>query len=175
MKRQVTWIALGLLVLVVDLLTWMTPYPYHTIIRHQAEVQQVDPLLVAAVIRAESSFRPEAISSQGAVGLMQVMPSTGAWIFKQTGWTGDLRQPGMNIAVGVWYLRYLLNHYGGNIPLALAAYNSGPQVVDRWVRQGHFGAHTPIAAIPYPETRAFVRRVLWFYRAYHVVYGPVPA
>lgn len=117
-----------------------------------AREYQLDPALVHAVITAESSYDPEAISTAGAVGLMQLMPATARRYGVQ-----DRRDPADNLRGGVRYLGYLLDRFK-TLPLALAAYNAGEQAV---VKYGH---EIP----PYPETQTYVRRVLDYYRAYQV-------
>lgn len=103
----------------------------------------VDPALIAAVIRVESGFRPDAVSARGAQGLMQVMPDTAALL----GFS-DSADPHTNLEIGTRYLAILLDQFGGDAELALAAYNAGPGAVRRW-------GTVP----PFRETRAFVRRV----------------
>ena len=107
---------------------------------------QVDQALVKAVIKAESAFRPDAISPKGARGLMQLMPATALRhnVF-------DIHAPAENIRGGVKHLRMLLDRYGGNVVKAVAAYNAGEDAVDRY-------GGVP----PYQETRTYVWRVLQF-------------
>src|SRR6187200_946187 len=113
------------------------PLRHEDIIRQQARAKQLDPALIAAVIYTESRFRDQT-SNAGAKGLMQLMPSTADYIARKSGGTafvqGDLATPQVNIAYGSWYLRYLLDKYGGNHILALAAYNAGEGKVDSWWR-----------------------------------------
>ncbi len=104
----------------------------------------VDPWLVESVIRAESAFNPTAVSRTGARGLMQLMPRTAAMLGVR-----DSFNPRENIEGGVRHLRYLLDRYPGNIPLAVAAYNAGERAVD---------SHRGIP--PYAETQQYVQRVL---------------
>jgi soluble lytic murein transglycosylase len=141
------------------------PLRHEDIIRQQARDKNLDPALIAGVIYTESRFRDQT-SSAGAKGLMQLMPATADYIARKSGGTafvqGDLATPQVNIAYGSWYLRYLLGKYGGNELLALAAYNAGEGAVDRWrgaasARGERFRA---AAHIPFPETRAYVERVL---------------
>ena len=134
------------------------------IIRTQAAEKRLDPALIAAVIYAESKFEPRP-SSAGAEGLMQILPETAYYLAKLSGGrtfsSGDLATPSVNVAYGSYYLRYLLDHYGGNEVLALAAYNGGLANVDRWVAHADAaGRELTIADIPFPETREYVRRVL---------------
>jgi soluble lytic murein transglycosylase-like protein len=122
----------------------------HRAITQTSELHRVDPALVRAVIKAESSFDPDAVSRQGAMGLMQLMPKT-ALSLRVT----DPYDPGQNIAGGVRHLRYLLDRFQGNLPLALAAYNAGETRVSRESRVPRIR-----------ETREYVRRVLRFYKDY---------
>jgi soluble lytic murein transglycosylase len=131
------------------------PLRYSTIVRVHANENHIDPALLAAVIDAESKFDPSAHSSAGAVGLMQLTPSTAKGIAQYTGGTrfrvSDLTDPDINVRYGAWYLRHLLDRYHEDERLALAAYNAGEDNVDRWL-QAHEG-------IQFSETRAYVARV----------------
>ena len=143
--------------------TWLYPYDYRSYIETSAAQQRADPFLVAAVIKHESKFQPTARSDGGAVGLMQLMPQTAAWIAGQLGepFTEDyLYDPALNIRYGVWYLAELEREFGGNDILALAAYNAGRGNVRDWMERSHWTDQFEIDAIPYPETRLYVRRVL---------------
>jgi soluble lytic murein transglycosylase len=96
---------------------------------------------------------------------MQITPATAHDIARKSGGTefvtGDLATPQVNISYGAWYLRYLMGRYAGNRTLALAAYNAGEGNVDRWIdRARRRNADLTVAAIPFPETREYVRRVL---------------
>jgi soluble lytic murein transglycosylase len=139
------------------------PLPYEEIVRGHAENYELDPALLAAVIYAESKFDADAVSSAGAVGLMQLLPETAQGIADRTGGGGyeasDLRDPEINVRYGAWYLDHLRDKYRDHpdpIALALAAYNAGQTNVDRWV--GDAPAGEPVG-IPFPETRAYVDRV----------------
>jgi soluble lytic murein transglycosylase len=139
------------------------PLRHDDIIRQQAADKDLDPALIAAVIYEESRFRDQT-SHAGARGLMQITPETADAIAKHSGGTRfqqeDLADPQINIAYGSYYLRLLLDHYGGNETLAIAAYNAGMGNVDRWVNEAG-GADTFKSAehIPFPETRAYVENV----------------
>jgi soluble lytic murein transglycosylase len=136
------------------------PLRHDDIIRQQAAEKDLDPALIAAVIYAESRFRDQT-SHAGARGLMQVTPQTAREIAERSGGTAfeesDLATPQINIAYGTWYLRWLMERYGDNETLAIAAYNAGTGNVDRWIARNP--GMTP-AEIPFPETRAYVDRVL---------------
>jgi soluble lytic murein transglycosylase-like protein len=116
-------------------------------IQEAATRYRLSPALIRSVIRAESDFQPDAVSPAGAQGLMQLMPGTA----EELGVTNpfDVRQ---NIDGGARYLRQMLDQFGGNLKLALAAYNAGPGAVTKYNGQ-----------VPYPETREYVKRVVRFY------------
>jgi soluble lytic murein transglycosylase len=139
------------------------PLRHEDIIRQQARDKNLDPALIAAVIYQESKFQ-DRTSGAGARGVMQLLPSTAHYIARKSGGTqfqqGDLADPQINIAYGSWYLRYLLDHYGGNERLAIAAYNGGETNVDQWVaKAGGPGKFKTDEDIPFPETRAYVSSV----------------
>ena len=144
--------------------SWIYPYDYRSYIETSAESRRTDPFLVAAVIKHESKFEPRARSDGGARGLMQLMPATAEWIARQLGvpFTEEyLYDPALNIRYGVWYLAELEREFGGNDILALAAYNAGRGNVRDWMERFHWTEQfDEIEAIPYPETRFYVRRVL---------------
>jgi soluble lytic murein transglycosylase len=145
-----------------------------SIIREQAAQKDLDPALIAAVIYAESKFEPRP-SSAGAQGLMQILPTTAYYLAHLSGGTrftaGDLATPSINLAYGSYYLRYLLDHYNGDEMLAVAAYNAGLTNVDEWVAHARArGTQLSAEAIPFPETREYVRRVLSAQAEYRATY-----
>ena len=129
----------------------MRRVPYGGLILGAAARHDIDPLLVAAIVQAESSFDKEAVSPRGALGLMQMMPTTA----EQLG-LADAYDPGQNLDAGVSYLAYLLRRFDDDLVLALAGYNAGPGAVDR------FGGLPP-----FRETRGFTNSVLRTYIAHH--------
>jgi soluble lytic murein transglycosylase len=151
------------------------PLSYANIIREQAAAKHLDPALIAAVIYAETKFdsRP---SSAGAEGLMQVLPQTALFLARRSGATtfhvSDLENPAVNIAYGSYYLRYLLNEYHNNEVLALAAYNGGETNVDRWLAEArHHGRAFGVWQIRFPETQAYVLKVMQAQRDYQATYA----
>jgi peptidoglycan lytic transglycosylase len=130
------------------------PLHYETIVRTHARNYGLEPALLAAVIYQESRFRSDARSSSGAIGLMQLLPTTAKGIALRTGGTRfrveDLYDPDINVRYGSWYLRHLLQKYADE-KTALAAYNAGQENVDRWLRKG--------TGIEFAETRHYVARV----------------
>jgi soluble lytic murein transglycosylase len=151
------------------------PLRHDDIIRQQAADKNLDPALIAAVIYEESRFRDQT-SHAGARGLMQITPETADAIAKHSGGTrfrqSDLASPQINISYGAYYLRLLLDHYGGNETLAIAAYNAGMGNVDRWVADaGGPEAFKSADHIPFPETRAYVENVMDSRKAYRENYA----
>ena len=151
------------------------PLEYTSTIRTHAERSGVPAELIAAVIWRESDFNPAARSSQGAVGLMQILPSTATFISTQAGGPAEspdrLAEPEVNIAFGSWYLHYLLDKYGDD-RIAIAAYNGGETNAAQWVRDAAAnGRPLTLDDIPFPETRAFVRSVERARAIYRRVYG----
>jgi len=130
------------------------PLRYASIVRGHAHNYDLNPALLAAVIEEESKFRPDAKSTAGAIGLMQLQPATAKGIAIRTGGTkfvlSDLYNPEINIRYGAWYLHHLLLKYKDE-RLALAAYNAGQENVDRWRAQGE--------GVQFPETRAYIDKI----------------
>ncbi len=124
---------------------------YHALVEKAAREHQVDRALLSAVIMVESGFDPNAVSSRGAIGLMQLMPATA----QRYGIT-DLYDPAQNIQAGAKYLRYLMKKFNNDISLTLAAYNAGEATIQR------YGNRLP----PYQETILYVPKVMDAYRRY---------
>ena len=130
---------------------------YESLIESAAGAAAVEANLLRAVIVVESGFNPRAVSRKGALGLMQLMPATA-----QRFGAFNALDPRQNITAGAKYLRFLMDRFGHNVNLALAAYNAGEEAVER------NGGQIP----PFTETRAYVPRVLKFY---HMLDQPRPA
>lgn len=143
-------------------------------LRYEAQIQQasqqsgLEPAFVAAVVYTESRFRPDAVSSQNAYGLMQLLPETAQFIQQRSGIQGDYRDPGVNLRLGAWYMSYLEDKYDGNQRLMLAAYNSGEGRVDTWISDPGFDIERDI---PFQETREYVVNVLEAREVYRDLYG----
>jgi soluble lytic murein transglycosylase len=147
------------------------PLHHDATIRREAAKNNLDPAWIAAEIRAESVFNPNARSGANAMGLMQVLPGTGMLVARQVGvpWGGaqSLYDPDTNIVLGSAYLRQLLDKYGGQPYFAIAGYNAGPAPLARW--QSQRPGMDPdfwIETISYKETREYVARVLAFSTVY---------
>lgn len=141
------------------------PEPYWSIIKTESAKNDVDPYLVASLIRQESEFNPSAISYANAWGLMQLLPSVGRNMARQEGMTHfqtfQLLDPETNIRLGTRYLKETLDHFGGVAEYALAAYNAGDSRVEDWQASGPYsGIDEFIESIPFTQTREYVQAIL---------------
>ncbi len=146
---------------------------YKAEIRVSAAEFMLDPYLVAAIIHTESRGDPEAVSHKGAVGLMQIMPATGAWIAEKLA-VADYTEATLtsapdNIRLGCWYLSYLLEKYG-DADNAIAAYNAGPGNVDKWLLDEKYSEDGALTNIPFEETKNYLARVKAAYAKYTELY-----
>lgn len=156
------------------------PIPYPDLLLPLASARGVDPLLLAALIRQESAFEPQARSPADARGLTQVLPSTGQGIAAALGRTGwepdDLYRPAVSIEFGLFYLAQRLAGYEHQLYPALTSYNAGDGNAAAWVRD--FGLADPdlfVERIPFPETHDYVQRVYANYLNYQRLYrSPSP-
>jgi len=144
---------------------------YQEEIAQSSERYGLDPYLVSAMIFCESSFEADAVSSVGAVGLMQIMPETGDWLAHKTqmeDYDGAmLLRPSVNIALGCWYLDFLINRYDGDWECAIAAYHSGQGRVDAWLADPAISSDgKTLKEIPEGETKKYTSRVLSAYVVY---------
>ena len=159
------------------LLRVVFPFPYRALLQAEAERADVDPYLLAGLVRQESSFNPGARSWVGATGLSQIMPATGKWLAPGAGVSNFdpslLAVPEINLRMGARYLRDQLRRYGGKRDLALAAYNAGPSRADRWRRELGYGGDPDRfrERIPFAETREYVQVVIRNAVVYRRLYG----
>lgn len=135
----------------------------------------VDPFLVAAIIKNESNFKHDAVSKVGAVGLMQIMPETGRWIAEQMGLENyqdsDLYQTRKNIRMGCWYVGELEHEFQHNLVLLMVAYNAGRGQTHEWMQEnGWYYNFNDIKSIPYPDTREYVAKVMQDRDKYYLLY-----
>ena len=141
------------------------PKPFGAEVQTAAQSTALPSDLIYGVIRQESLYRADAVSSAGARGLMQLLPDTGRRVARETGLSHtaslDLLEPGINIRLGSAELQRLGQLYDGQLPVMLAAYNAGPNAVARWLPNEPLDPDVWIENVPYNETRDYVRRVLW--------------
>ena len=144
------------------------PLQYRQTIQTYARTNDLDSNLVAAVIYEESRFNAGQQSRAGAIGLMQLLPTTAESVSKSLGEsdfsTGTLLDPDRNVRYGTAYLKYLLGKYNGDLDWALAAYNAGETNVDSWLAEKR-------GDIPFPETDSFVAEVKQSRKMYDTIYG----
>ncbi len=151
------------------------PFHYRDLVETYAEEYNVDPYLVAAIMRNESRFNPNAISRREARGLMQIAPVTGDWAAEKLNidnFTYEaLYEPELNIRIGVWYISILENEFDGNLHLMVAAYNAGNGNVSRWLENPAYSKDGKnLDEIPFPETRNYLTKVLRDYERYQIIY-----
>ncbi len=155
------------------------PMPFSEDLRSHASRQELDPYLVAALIRQESEFDPGARSRAGARGLMQIMPATGRLLARKAGVspfsTGNLYMPQLSLRLGTLHLRGVLDQFQNSLEYTLAAYNAGEHRVVEWVTWGKFEEPgTFVETIPFTETREYVQSVLRNMAVYQALYGEPP-
>lgn len=148
---------------------------YSEYVYEYAEENEIDPFLIFAIIKAESNFNRNIESSSGAIGLMQLMESTAIEMANEIGEEVVVKEalynPKTNIKIGTNYYSYLLEHYEGNMYLALAAYNAGMGNVDKWIKEGIIKEDgSDIENIPYKETNNYVRKIVRDYKIYQKIY-----
>ena len=160
-----------------DLEVWWHawPTPFGDLFREVAESGvRVEPGLVYAVMREESGYRPEVVSISGARGLLQIMPETGERLALRESLADfspdDLFIPSINIQLGSAYLEQLMTRFDGRRSAAIASYNAGPEAVSDWLTTGPFADDEWVEAIPYDQTREYVKRVLRSLHVYRMLY-----
>lgn len=165
--------------------SWMYPIKYKSSIETNAENFQIDPYLIAAIIRVESNYNPDKISSRQAIGLMQLMPATAAYTIERMALksitSSQLESPNKNIYVGAAYLSILKQTFvdrlqqldaKSQIALIAVAYNAGPGNTVQWLTNETWnGSVKSLSDIPYGETRHYAQRVLYYYGKYKELNG----
>jgi soluble lytic murein transglycosylase len=155
------------------------PMPFSEELRSYAARHDLDPFLVAALIRQESEFNPGARSRVGALGLMQIMPATGRLLARKAGVNpfspAKLTDPNLSLRLGTLHLRAVLNQFQNRLELTLAAYNAGEHRVEKWLTWGAFEDPAIfVETIPFTETREYVQSVMRNMAIYRMLYGGNP-
>jgi soluble lytic murein transglycosylase len=181
MKRAYPqYIASGGDQLPVEMLKVLFPVAYWETLKKHATAHGLDPYMVAALTAQESTFDPQIRSHANAIGLMQVLPSTGRRYARRLGIrkfsAGSLTNPEINVRIGTAIFSDLVDRFGGGAHLALASYNAGEGAVSRWVseRPG-IDRDEFIDDIPYPETQNYVKRIVGTAEDYRRLYGELGA
>ncbi len=150
------------------------PIKYEEYVYEYSKENNIDPLLIFAIIKTESNFKENVKSKSGAIGLMQLMPETGREQAKnlEINYTDEvLYDPKENIKIGIYYYNYLLDYYNENYILAFAAYNAGIGNVDKWIETGTINnLGTNVENIPFKETNMYVRKIICNYEMYKKLY-----
>ena len=152
------------------------PLPYQKDLVRNARQQNLDPYIVAALIRQESEFNPQALSAKHAYGLTQVEPATGRSLARLAGVrrfsNRSLFQPATNLKLGTYYLRALLDQWGGQWEQTLASYNAGKSRVNDWITWNTYQEPAEfVESIPFTETREYVEAVLRNAAVYRQIYA----
>lgn len=154
------------------------PLLHSEIIEEYCALYNVDKYLVHSIIRTESFYDENAVSSKGALGLMQIMPDTGAWIAEKLNLENftkeDLFDSEKNIMMGVWYIGYLSDRFNGNFDNMIAAYNAGPTNVSKWLAEKTLSSDGEnLTDIPFEETKKYKEKVSNAYEMYLKIYSNV--
>lgn len=152
------------------------PRPFWQELTRDATANQLDPHIVASLIRQESEFNPSAISTANAMGLMQLLPSVGKGLAKQMKIkhfsTDELLVADTNLRLGTRYFRQMVDHFGGQVEYALAAYNAGEDRVDDWRKNGNFAdVEEFVESIPFTQTREYVQAIMRNAVIYKLLYS----
>ena len=165
MKKIIKFLIFFIIVIIFIFIIAKTIYKveYINIIRKECQKYDVDKYEILSIIKAESDFDADAISSKNAIGLMQLTPETANWCAKKLGIDevdkNDLINPEINIMLGTYYYSYLLNRYG-DMNTALAAYNAGMGKVDDWLADKRYSSDGKnIETTPYPETNKYLTKI----------------
>jgi soluble lytic murein transglycosylase len=160
-----------------DLYKIKYPLGYWNYIKKYAKINNFSPFIVAGLIRQESLYDPESISRSNAIGLMQIIPSTGSRIASELGIDNFdetiLKEPETNISFGIYYLSELLNRFNGDLIMTIAGYNAGENRVDSWwnrIKFNNMEQDEIIEMIPYKETRDYVKLVLRNIKNYKIIW-----
>jgi soluble lytic murein transglycosylase len=151
------------------------PVAYTEWIFQYADEYELDPYLVQAIMRCESSNDPTEVSGAGAIGLMQIMPDTGTWIAHKLGlddtYTQEqLSDPETSIRFGCWYINFLSGRFDGRIMEIVAAYNAGHGSVEDWLSDSRFSADGKLTSIPFEQTARYYEKVMTAYEKYKTLY-----
>jgi soluble lytic murein transglycosylase len=158
---------------------WKLAFPlgFRAELEKYCRARSLDPFLFAALVRQESEFSPKAVSRAKAYGLAQVLPSTGRELARKLGLrrfnASMLFWPDVNLNLGTYMFRSMVNQFDGRLEPALAAYNAGKSRADAWLQWGEFREPSEfVETIPFSETRTYVQIVLRNAAMYRRLYGP---
>jgi len=178
MKKRSVFLLLVIILVVAgyNIIGRIYPMYYHEAVEKYSAQYGIDPLLIMAVIKAESNFESSATSHKSANGLMQITNDTAQWCAEKMGvdnYTDDMLYDGdFNIQMGIFYLDYLLERYNGIQSNAIAAYNAGMGNVDEWLKNKEYSPDgVTITKTPFGETTSYLNKVNYNYKIYKLLYG----
>lgn len=156
------------------------PVKYIEHIKKYAVEYNVNPYLIMSMIKTESNFNSDAVSNKNASGLMQIIEPTALWLSDKMDLKDfryeSITEPELNIQMGCYYIRYLLDIYEGNEENATAAYNAGEGTVNRWLADKDYSTDgKTLHTIPYPETRHYINKLKNNRKIYQLLYKIHPA
>lgn len=171
MRKAITFFVVLFFIVMIVLSFFLIEYKvkYLDIAKRECELYSVETKLVMATIKVESGFKENSVSKVGAVGLMQIMPTTAKWVAEKIGVEYDdnlLLNPEYNIKIGTYYLQYLLEYYSSK-QLAVCAYNAGMGKVNEWLKNKDYSKDgKSLTKIPYEETNNYLRKILFAEKVY---------
>ncbi len=169
----ITLVLFSIIVMLYILKTFVYPIKYFDVIKKEAKNNGIDPYLILSIIKNESNFNIYVNSSKNAKGLMQIMMSTAKDINIMDVDSESIYDIETNIALGCSYFASLVKRYNGNYYLAICAYNAGMGNVDKWIENGNISNRLDIASnvnIPFSETKKYLKKVIYTYKIYKVLY-----
>ena len=157
------------------ILKYMYPIKYENIVEKYSREYNLDKYLIYSVIKTESKFNEKAVSNANAKGLMQLMDETALYVNEKASFgynlPDDIYNPEVNISLGCWYLKNLLEKYNNDITLAITAYNGGEGNVEKWLEDNKLSdGDGGLLDIPFKETKGYVDKVLNAYERYIEIY-----
>ena len=165
-----------IIVLSVMILKRVFPIKYTELIDNYCKEYGISKTLVLGIIKAESGFDENAKSQVGAMGLMQLTEETALWCGEKMGLsltTEEIKKPEMNIRIGIWYLKYLIERTDSE-EIAIISYNAGINKVNEWIDSGVIKEKLKFNDIPYDETRNYIKKVLLYKQIYSILYNINP-
>lgn len=173
--RFIITIVLGLFIVGL-VISFIFPIAYKDYINKYSSLEEVDPFLVAAIINVESKYDKRAVSHKNARGLMQIADQTGLWGAQELGienYNGEmLYDPEINIKIGTWYIKKLMQEFDNNLGFVLAAYNAGSGNVSKWLQNKDYSDDgSSLDRIPFEETDKYLKKVNVNYKVYKLIYS----
>lgn len=170
----ITAIIMGF-IFVFNIPKYLFPKKYSQYVEVFSKKYELEPALIYAVIKAESKFNEYAVSRKNAMGLMQITEKTGEWGAAELGINNFDKEmlftPEINIEIGCWYLKKLLNQYDDSLECAIAAYNAGSGNVTKWLNSNEFSSDKKtLTKVPFKETETYLKKIRFYNKVYNFLY-----